>query len=62
MEGSDFITAIALLLIFEGIMPFASPEQWKKALRSIAETNASKVRLFGLMSMICGLVMLYSMH
>lgn len=62
MDSSDFMTAVALLLIFEGIMPFASPEQWKKALQSIAEANASKIRIFGLISMICGLLMLYGMH
>ena len=62
MDGSDFLTAIALLLIFEGLMPFASPESWKKALQSIAESNTSKIRLFGLISMICGLALLYGMH
>lgn len=62
MDSNDFLTALALLLIFEGIMPFASPEQWKTVLRTITETNASKIRVFGLISMISGLVMLYVVH
>ena len=61
MDGTDFLTAIALLLIFEGLMPFASPEKWKEMIRSIAEVEVSKIRLFGLMSMCAGLLLLYSL-
>ena len=61
MDGTDFLTAIALLLIFEGLMPFASPEKWKEMLRSIAEVDVPKIRLFGLMSMCAGLILLYSL-
>jgi len=59
MDGTDFLTAIALLLIFEGLMPFASPERWQEMVRSIAGLDAAKVRLFGFMSMMGGLILLY---
>jgi len=61
MDGTDFLTAIALLLIFEGLMPFASPEKWKQAIQSIAQLDAAKIRLFGFMSMAVGLLILYSL-
>ncbi len=59
MNWTDFITAIALLLIFEGLMPFASPARWKEMLQSIAEFDISKIRIFGFLSMMCGLLLLY---
>ncbi|PCJ50229.1 MAG: DUF2065 domain-containing protein [Gammaproteobacteria bacterium] len=61
MNGTDFLTALALLLIFEGLMPFASPKKWKEMLRNIAEFESSKIRIFGLMSMLVGLLLLYTL-
>jgi len=58
MNWTDFFTAIALLLIFEGLMPFASPGRWKEMIQSIAEFDASKIRTFGFLSMMCGLLLL----
>ncbi|MCP4271737.1 MAG: DUF2065 domain-containing protein [Gammaproteobacteria bacterium] len=59
MNGTDFLTALALLLIFEGLMPFALPDSWKEMIRNIAEMESSKIRTFGLLSMMCGLLLLY---
>jgi len=59
MNWNDLYTAIALLLIFEGLMPFASPSRWKEMIRSIADIDAKKIRLFGFMSMLGGLLLLY---
>jgi len=62
MGPSDFLTAIALLLIFEGLMPFANPDRWKDALRSIAEFDSSKIRIVGFISMFAGLLLLYGLN
>ncbi len=59
MDGTDFLTAIALLLIFEGLMPFALPDSWKEMIQNIAEMESSKIRTFGFLSMMCGLLILY---
>lgn len=59
MDGTDFLTAIALLLIIEGLMPFASPEKWQQLLRSIIEIEPAKIRMIGLMSMLAGLFLLF---
>jgi len=61
MNASDFLTALALLLIFEGLMPFANPAQWKQVLSSISNLENSKIRLFGFFSIIGGLLLLYSL-
>ncbi len=60
MDSNDFLTALALLFIFEGLMPFTSPDKWKDVLRSIINLDDSKIRLFGFMSIIGGLILLYS--
>jgi uncharacterized protein YjeT (DUF2065 family) len=51
--------AIALLLVIEGIIPFLSPDGWRKTLRAISEMPDEKVRLIGLISMIFGVILLY---
>ncbi|MFT5453194.1 MAG: hypothetical protein ACI9N9_002697 [Enterobacterales bacterium] len=61
MDSSDFLTALALLLIFEGLMPFASPSKWKDVLRNIVELDSSKIRIFGFASMMAGLFILYTL-
>ena len=60
MDGKDFLTALALLFIFEGLMPFASPSKWKELLQNISDLDDSKIRLFGFMSMMGGLLELYT--
>jgi uncharacterized protein YjeT (DUF2065 family) len=62
MDTNDFLTALALLFIFEGLMPFASPSKWKDVLRNIVELDSSKIRMFGFASMIGGLLILYTLN
>jgi len=59
MNWHDLLTAIALLLILEGLMPFISPESIKKVYKSMVETPESSLRKIGLASIVAGLVLLY---
>ena len=59
MDWQDIINAVALLLIFEGLLPFTNPASVKKLYRSITETPESSLRLFGLASIVVGLALLY---
>ena len=59
MNWHDLLTALALLLIFEGLMPFASPAGLKKVYKSMLETPESTLRKIGLASIVAGLVLLY---
>ena len=58
MDWNDFLTALALYLVFEGMLPFVSPEGWRRSMRAIAELSARQLRVFGLVSMLAGLVLL----
>ncbi|WP_292441665.1 DUF2065 domain-containing protein [Methylophaga sp.] len=51
--------AMALMLIIEGIMPFLSPQNFKRALLQMAAMPDRQIRLIGFFSMIAGLFFLY---
>ena len=54
----EILTAICLVLVLEGILPFLSPEGYKNAMRSMLDLDNSRVRIVGLCSMIAGVVLL----
>ncbi len=58
MDWHDFLTALALYLVLEGMLPFVSPEGWRRSMRLIVELSARQLRVFGLVSMLAGLVLL----
>lgn len=55
---TDILTAIALVLVIEGLLPFASPELYRAAVRALAESPAARMRLMGLSSMLAGVILL----
>lgn len=55
----DFLTAICLMLILEGMIPFLYPERWKALVVRLAELDARSMRLMGLFSMAVGAASLY---
>ncbi|MER2514496.1 MAG: DUF2065 domain-containing protein [Nitrosomonas ureae] len=54
----NFLSAIALMLILEGMLPFLSPNTWREAFRKLTEINDSQLRFIGLTSMLIGLILL----
>ena len=59
LAWGDLLTALALLLVIEGIMPFVSPQSLRRMLAAAAQLDDRSLRIVGLVSMICGVVMLY---
>ncbi len=59
MNWHDLLTAVALLLILEGLLPFISPESIKKVYKAMTQTPESSLRMIGLASIVAGLVLLY---
>ena len=55
----DFLVAIALVLVIEGVMPFLSPDAVRKALLVVAQMDNGALRFTGLTSMVLGVVLLY---
>ena len=53
------LSALALMLVIEGIMPFLVTRVWRDTFRRITELSDGQVRFIGLASMLCGLVLLW---
>lgn len=56
---SELLTALALVFILEGIMPFLNPDGMRKMLVIAMQLDDKTLRFIGLTSMIAGLVLLY---
>ena len=54
----DLWSALALVMVIEGIMPFVSPDKYKDALRRIQGLNVKQLRIIGGASMVAGLLFL----
>jgi len=48
--------ALALMLVLEGVLPFAAPRIWREAFKRFTEMSDGQIRFAGLTSMIAGLI------
>lgn len=48
--------AFALMLVFEGLMPFISPTSWRRLFEQILKLNDGQIRFYGLCSVGLGLL------
>jgi uncharacterized protein len=53
-----FLTALALVLIIEGLLPFFSPKGWRGVFEKVLKLSDGQIRFYGLGSMLLGLIML----
>jgi uncharacterized protein YjeT (DUF2065 family) len=58
MNWNDFLTGLALYLVLEGILPFLSPDGWRRSMSVIAGLSSRQLRIFGLVSMLAGILLL----
>jgi len=58
----DFLSALALVFVFEGLMPFASPVRWKRMLFKIIQQDNRVLRVMGFFSMLAGVILLTLVH
>ena len=52
------LAATALVLVFEGVLPFAAPALWRDTFRRMTELSDGQIRFIGLVSLAAGLIML----
>jgi uncharacterized protein YjeT (DUF2065 family) len=60
--ASTLLTAVALVLVIEGALPFVSPTVWREAFRRMIEMSDGQIRFIGLTSMLAGLLLLVLLH
>ncbi len=54
-----FLAALGLVFVFEGLLPFVAPALWRRIMLQMITQNNRMVRLFGLVSMLAGVAILY---
>ena len=59
MMASDILTALALVLIIEGLLPGIAPSAWVKVMRDAAKMGPQGIRIAGIISMLSGALLLF---
>lgn len=59
MSSETFWSALALVLVIEGVMPFVSPGGWRRAFGQLLQLRDGQLRFFGLCSIAIGLLLLW---
>ncbi len=55
----DILTAFALYLIIEGMIPFVGPDFFRKTVAKLAELDDNHLRVTGLTIMATGVILLF---
>jgi uncharacterized protein len=50
--------AIALMLVFEGMLPFVSPRMWRETFERMLQLRDGQIRFLGLTVMLVGVLIL----
>ncbi|WP_298207800.1 DUF2065 domain-containing protein [Acidovorax sp.] len=50
--------ALALVLLIEGLLPFLSPQGWRRTVLQIAQLQDGQIRFFALLAILAGTAML----
>ena len=58
MNNEILLTAVALMLVLEGLLPFLFPGVWRDAFRKLTELSDGQLRFIGLTAMLAGLLLL----
>ena len=60
--AQDLFTALALVLIIEGLLPLLAPAAWQRAMQELSKYNPKVIRIGGIISMLSGAVLLQFLH
>ena len=55
---SELLLAAGLLMVLEGVLPFLAPRRFRQALLNLAAVEDRWMRIFGLICMLIGLLIL----
>lgn len=56
---NKMLDVVCLVFVIEGILPFISPDTFKKILKYICKQDSNAIRKFGLTSIVFGAAILY---
>jgi len=55
----ELLLALALLMVFEGLLPFLNPAGFKQAIQMISQMEDRQLRISGFIMMIAGVLLMY---
>ncbi|UYM17893.1 DUF2065 domain-containing protein [Endozoicomonas euniceicola] len=56
--GKQFLVAVSLMLVLEGILPFLYPQRWRNLVAKLSDIDDRQLRMAGFISMLAGVVLL----
>jgi uncharacterized protein YjeT (DUF2065 family) len=56
---TEILTAFALFLVIEGMIPFVGPQKYRQIVAQMSELSDNNLRAVGLVTMIAGLLLLF---
>ncbi len=59
MAWTEILTALALVLVIEGLLPFASPGRYRQMVAEVVRLRDNQIRIVGLVIILVGLALLY---
>ena len=59
MDSDTIWSALALVLVLEGLFPFVAPGSWRRMFQRLVALHDGQLRFFGLCSMLLGLLLLW---
>jgi Uncharacterized protein conserved in bacteria len=59
---NELLTALALVLVIEGITPFINPAGFRRMIYLVSRMDDTSLRIIGLTSMTIGILLLYLIH
>jgi uncharacterized protein YjeT (DUF2065 family) len=54
-----FLSAVGLMLVMEGMLPFLSPRRFRRMLAGVIQADDRVLRAVGLLSMVAGAMLVY---
>jgi uncharacterized protein YjeT (DUF2065 family) len=60
--GDLLLGALALMLVFEGLLPFLSPRRWREVFERATRLSDGQIRFLGLSCMLLGMLLLALWH
>jgi uncharacterized protein YjeT (DUF2065 family) len=58
-DSDTLWVSFGLMLIFEGVFPFMSPQGWRDKMAQLMVLQDGQIRFFGLVCVMVGLLMLW---
>jgi uncharacterized protein YjeT (DUF2065 family) len=55
--GDLLFGALALMLVFEGLLPFLSPAKWREMFERATRMTDGQIRFIGLASIVAGMLL-----